>query len=149
MDAGKTQCLQCHNGPTLSNGDFHNIGTGTFSGEHLDFGRVFGLQAVLIDEFNCLGPFSDARAKDCTELRFLNKRQHVPLEGSFKTPSLRNVAQTAPYFHDGSKATLEEVLAHYNMPPSKNQVGDHELKALGLTAKELEQLAAFLLTLSD
>ena len=61
MDSRRTQCLQCHNGPMFTNGGFHNIGTGNFSGEHLDFGRVFGLRAVLMDEFNCLGKYSDAQ----------------------------------------------------------------------------------------
>jgi len=56
----KTPCLQCHNGPLQTNNDFHNIGTGNFSGDHLDFGRILGLQAVLMDEFNCMGSYSDA-----------------------------------------------------------------------------------------
>ncbi len=149
IDAAKTQCLQCHNGPTFSNGDFHNIGTGNFSGEHLDFGRVFGLQAVLLDEFNCLGPFSDAAKGQCTELRFLKRNAHVPLEGSFKTPSLRNVSETAPYFHDGSKTTLESVIKHYNVPPDRKQVGAHELRKLELSVEEEKQLESFLRTLSD
>jgi len=50
IDAGKTQCLQCHNGPLFSNKEFHNVGSGVFSGGKLDFGRVFGLQTVLIDD---------------------------------------------------------------------------------------------------
>lgn len=149
IDAKKTQCLQCHNGPVLSNGDFHNIGTGNFSGKHLDFGRVFGLQAVLIDEFNCLGPYSDATADQCTELRFLKQDAHVPLEGSYKTPSLRNVAATAPYFHDGSRATLEEILAHYSVPPDMKITGGHELRRLDLSVEEMSQLASFLRALSE
>lgn len=149
IDAKKTQCLQCHNGPALSNGDFHNIGTGNFSGKHLDFGRVFGLQAVLIDEFNCLGSYSDAKADQCTELRFLKQDAHVPLEGSYKTPSLRNVAATAPYFHDGSRATLEEILAHYSVPPDMKVTGGHELRRLDLSAEEMSQLASFLRALSE
>lgn len=149
INSSKTQCLQCHNGPTFSNGDFHNIGTGNFSGEHLDFGRVFGVQAVLMDEFNCLGAYSDAPKEQCSELRFLKQDAHVPLEGSYKTPSLRNVAATAPYFHDGSKANLEDVLAHYNSPPNKQHAGAHELRKLALSATEIEQLRLFLLTLSE
>lgn len=149
MSADKTQCLQCHNGPTFSNGDFHNIGTGNFSGPHLDFGRVFGLQAVLMDEFNCLGPYSDAEAEQCTELRFLQRDAHVPLEGAYKTPSLRNVAATAPYFHDGSRLTLEQVIAHYNRPPDPRSSGGHELRPLNLSEEETQQLAAFLRALSE
>ncbi len=149
MDANKTQCLQCHNGPTFSNGGFHNIGTGNFSGEVLDFGRVFGLRAVLMDEFNCLGRYSDARPEQCTELRFLKQDAHVPLEGAYKTPSLRNVVNTAPYFHDGSKADLRAVMEHYNKPPDKRIAGAHELREIGLNDRELSELISFMESLEE
>jgi len=147
IDAGKTQCLQCHNGPLFSNKEFHNVGSGVFSGGKLDFGRVFGLQVVLMDEFNCLGPYSDAEPSQCTSLRFLNKSPHVPLQGSFKTPSLRNVSATAPYFHDGRFNTLKQVIEHYRRPPKKN--GSHELLDLELTEEEVSQLVSFLMSLSE
>ena len=148
IDPEKTQCLQCHNGALLTNGDFHNIGTGNFSGEHLDFGRLLGLQAVQADEFNCLGQYSDAHPKQCSQLRFLETAQHhVPLQGAFKTPSLRNLKLTPPYFHDGRFSELRDVLQHYNVPP--NDSGNHELKALRLSDRQLDQLLAFLQMLSD
>ena len=145
IDAGKTRCLQCHNGPLLSNGGFHNIGSGNFDGPRLDFGRRFGLAAVLRDEFNCLGPYSDAAPDDCLELRFLNRAGHQPLAGAFKTPTLRNVAATAPYFHDGRFASLRQVLSYYNDPPAQAE----ELRPLRLTTDELDQLEAFLSSLSE
>lgn len=148
MSPEKTQCLQCHNGFMASNGEFHNIGTGNFTGQRLDFGRMFGLRAVLMDEFNCKGPYSDAEENECTEIRFLNRDAHIPLQGSFKTPSLRGLAQTAPYFHDGRFDTLAEVLQFYNEPPAIEEVGAHELRTLDLSPKELLQLERFLLTLS-
>lgn len=147
IDSGRTQCLQCHNGPFLTNGGFHNIGTGNLSGENLDFGRVFGVQAVLLDEFNCLGDYSDARPEQCLELRFLNRSTHVPLEGAFKVPGLRNLAQTHPYMHDGRFATLSEVLDFYREPPPG--AAAHELKPLDLNDREIQQLQAFLLSLGD
>ena len=143
IDAERTQCLQCHNGPMLTNGSFHNIGTGNFTGERLDFGRVFGMRAVMLDEFNCLGGYSDAGPDDCQELRFLNTSAHVPLDGAFKVPSLRNVPATAPYFHDGSLATLAEVVEHYRKPPPG--AGErHELLPLELSDAEAAALVAFL-----
>jgi cytochrome c peroxidase len=145
IDPARTQCLQCHNGPQFSNGGFHNLGTGTFEGDALDFGRALGLQGVLLDPFNCAGPYSDARPTDCRELRFLSRDAHVPLEGAFKTPTLRDVASTAPYFHDGRFATLRAVLDYYNSPPP---TGDHELRALGLRESELADLERFLRALS-
>ena len=146
IDDERTRCLRCHNGPLMSNGSFHNIGTGNFSGERLDFGRVFGIRAALMDPFNCLGAFSDAPADACSELKFLNVGPHVPLDGAFKVPSLRNVAATGPYFHDGSRANLREVLAHYNEPPT-GQGPPHELVPMGLDDAELEALLALLQSL--
>jgi cytochrome c peroxidase len=93
IDPARTQCLQCHNGPQLTNGGFHNLGTGTFTGAALDFGRALGIQGVLLDAFNCVGRYSDARSDDCRELRFLSTDAHVPLEGAFKTPTLRDVRE--------------------------------------------------------
>lgn len=145
INTEKTQCLQCHNTALLSNRGFHNVGSGTFSGTGLDFGRLFGLQAVLLDEFNCLGAYSDAKQDQCSALNFLNKRQHIPLQGAFKTPSLRNVRRSAPYFHDGRFKTLEDVIRFYNSPPKDN--GPHELLPMGLDSEEIEQLVRFLETL--
>ncbi|MEO1202910.1 MAG: cytochrome c peroxidase [Pseudomonadota bacterium] len=146
VDVEKTHCLRCHNGPRLTNDGFSNIGTGSFEGDNLDFGRVFGLRAVMTDEFNCAGPYSDADPDDCLHLKFLNRNAHVPLEGAFKVPSLRNVANTAPYMHDGRFADLDAVIEHYRNPP--DSAGDHELVALELSDREARQLAAFLETLS-
>jgi cytochrome c peroxidase len=145
IDAKQTQCLQCHNGPLFSNGDFHNIGSGNFSGDFLDFGRSLGLQSVVMDEFNCLGRFSDAKPDDCQPLRFLNKSAHIPLQGAYKTPSLRYAKNTAPYFHDGRFKQLLEVMRYYNNPPQNN--GPHELKPLNLTDQQLLDLVAFMQTL--
>lgn len=149
IDEERTQCLRCHNGPLFTNGDFHNIGTGGFSGDALDFGRSIGLQSVLMDEFNCAGPYSDARPEQCEHLAFLNKDSHLPLRGAYKVPGLRELASTGPYFHDGRFETLREVLDHYNDPPSMETVGPHELQPMDLDAEELEALEAFLLTLSQ
>ena len=143
----RSQCLQCHNTALLSNRGFHNVGSGNFSGERLDFGRVFGLQAVLLDEFNCRGSYSDARPDQCSALKFLNKSAHIPLQGAFKTPPLRNVSQTAPCFHDGRFGTLKEVIEFYNNPPVSN--GEHELLPMDLNESEIDQLVRFLETLAD
>ncbi|HTJ78021.1 MAG TPA: MbnP family protein [Rariglobus sp.] len=74
--------------------------------------------------------------------------------GKFKTPSLRNVALTAPYMHDGRFMTLEQVIAHYdhgvkrsdNLDPN---IGKHPDAGLQLSADEQRQLVAFLKTLTD
>ncbi|RKH69470.1 hypothetical protein D7X96_15125 [Corallococcus interemptor] len=76
--------------------------------------------------------------------------------GAFKTPTLWEVATTAPYFHDGSHATLRQVLDFYNRggnPPGRVRDGlrvvDPELRPLALSAHELDALEAFLVTLRN
>jgi cytochrome c peroxidase len=68
--------------------------------------------------------------------------------GAFKTPTLRNVALTAPYLHDGSAATLRDVIALYDRGGTPNPWLDKEMKPLGLTAAEQDDLLAFLEALS-
>lgn len=144
VDDQRAQCLRCHNGPMLSNGAFHNIGTGTFSGRNMDFGRVFGLQAVVIDEFNCLGEYSDADPDQCEVLNHLSQDPHQSLYGAFKTPTLRYLDQTGPYFHDGRFDSLAAVIDHYVDPPDSGRNGLHELTPLDLSDKEQSALEAFL-----
>ncbi|MEB3223785.1 MAG: cytochrome c peroxidase [Candidatus Sericytochromatia bacterium] len=68
--------------------------------------------------------------------------------GAFKTPTLRNVARSGPYMHDGSIATLEAVVAHYNRGGGPNAQLDPRLAPLGLTPPEEQDLVAFLRALS-
>jgi cytochrome c peroxidase len=67
---------------------------------------------------------------------------------AFRTPSFRNVAHTAPYMHDGSLATLEEVVEFYDGGGHPNPNLDPDIRALKLTAEEKLALLAFLRTLS-
>lgn len=142
---GKANCTQCHNGPLLTNNEFHN--TGVPSGAAADRGRMAGVRAVLADEFNCRSRWSDAKPEQCAELDFIVTDAHE-LERAFKVPSLRNVADRAPYMHAGQISTLEEVIAHYNKAPAA-PAGHTELKPLRLNATEVRQLTAFLRTLSE
>jgi cytochrome c peroxidase len=162
---GKANCTQCHDGPLFTNNEFHNTGVpapgraphpalratlspqaGRGETEVADHGRTTGARGVLADEFNCRSRWSDAKGGQCSELEFLVSEGHT-LERAFKVPSLRNVAERAPYMHAGQFATLEEVVAHYNRAPEA-PAGHSELKPLRLNATELQQLAAFLRTLS-
>jgi len=144
IDAGRTQCLRCHNGPLLTNQNFHDIGTSRL-GPLPDFGRFLGAQSLLLDEFNCLGPYSGAPPDACEELRFLNRREIGATAGAFRTPTLRSLTRTAPYLHDGSFASLGQVMEHYRRPPTDT---DHELTPLEIDSDEVRQLVAFLTTLS-
>jgi cytochrome c peroxidase len=74
--------------------------------------------------------------------------------GKFRVPSLRNIALTAPYMHDGKYATLESVVKHYAQDVQDNQALDPELKKNGvlgipLSQSEQQQIVVFLRTLSD
>jgi len=126
---GKANCTQCHNGPLLTNNEFHNTGIPPVSTLPADRGRFAGTNGVLNDEFNCRSKWSDARDA-CKELEFMAVASHEQ-ERAFKVPSLRNVADRAPYMHAGQLASLADVLQHYNRAPVA-PAGHTELKPLKL-----------------
>ena len=68
--------------------------------------------------------------------------------GAFKTPTLRDVALTAPYMHDGSLETIEQVIEDYNRGGTSNPHLDPEIRKLNLSDAEKDALAAFLRTLT-
>lgn len=82
---------------------------------------------------------------DAGRFRF-TEREHD--RGAFKTPTLRNVAERAPYMHDGSLATLRDVADYYHRGGNRNPWLDRELLPLQLTDADKEALAAFLHTLT-
>src|SRR5690606_32821139 len=120
---GKARCTECHNGPLLTNNEFHNTGLLSYPGELPDRGRLDALNLVVNDPFNCLGQFSDADQTQCKELKFM--RTGSELLGAFRTPSLRNLKNTEPYMHKGQLNTLEGVLEHYNEAPNA-MIGHNE-----------------------
>lgn len=144
---GAGQCINCHNGPRFTNDAFHNTAVPGAPGYPLKRGRIEGAMRVQADIFNCLGPYSDAAPEACTELRFMLIDEASQL-GSMKTPTLRNVAETAPYMHTGQFATLADVVEHYNGGGYTLQ-GHNELEPLNLTEEQARQLEAFLHTLTE
>jgi cytochrome c peroxidase len=143
---GKAQCINCHNGPLFTNNTFHNTGVLSAPGQEPAFGRVAAVRVVREDPFNCLGEFSDGGNTDCAELRFVKGGDE--LIGAHKTPSLRNVALTAPYMHAGQIADLAEVVRHYNRARPA-MLGHNEAKPLNLRPVEQKQLISFLHTLTE
>ena len=144
---GKGNCVNCHNGALLTDDHFHNTGVpASRLVSAPDSGRTAGVRQVLAGEFNCTSKYSDAKPDDCEELTFAVSEGEELLR-AFKTPSLRNVAQRAPYMHAGQFATLEDVVAHYSSAP-KAPFGHSELKPLRLSDTEKRQLVAFLKTLN-
>jgi cytochrome c peroxidase len=142
---GKANCTQCHNGPLFTSNEFHNTGVAPRPELAIDHGRLAGATAVLNDEFNCRSQWSDARER-CSELEFIVTGEHT-LDRAYKVPTLRNVAERAPYMDAGQFATLAEVLDHYNRAPAA-MTGHSELRPLRLKPLEMRQLEAFLRTLT-
>lgn len=144
---GKGSCINCHNGPRLTDDHFHNTGVAAVATLPRDEGRALGVKQVLADEFSCLSRYSDAAPSQCEELSFVDSADAAMVR-AYKTPTLRGVASRAPYMHAGQIATLEDVVAHYDRAPGAPE-GVTELRPLGLTPEERRQLVAFLRTLDS
>ena len=132
---GRGQCVLCHFGPNFTSSEFHDIGLPHMPEPgRVDPGRYGGIKLLRENPFNLLGRYNDDPGR--TTAGFT---RHVHLSqrnwGEFRIPSLRNVALTAPYMHDGGKATLEDVVRHYNeIDESRlHQDGEKLLKPLHLS----------------
>jgi cytochrome c peroxidase len=143
---GKASCVNCHNGARFTDDHFHNTGVPASPlVPAADSGRSVGVRQAVAGEFACTSSYSDAKEDDCAELRFATT-EGEELVRAYKTPSLRGVADRAPYMHAGQLATLSDVIAHYDRAPAA-PMGHSELKPLKLTEKERRQIEAFLRTL--
>lgn len=114
------ECAHCHNPPHFTNQRFFNNG--------LD-------EAFSLEDFN--DPGRGAVSGSRYDL------------GLFKSPSLRNVALTGPYMHDGRMKTLAEVVAHYNQGGHYAENKSPNVTPLGLSLLQENALVAFLETLTD
>ena len=119
VELQKAKCTLCHVGFNFTDEKFHNLGVGWDDelGKFDDPGRW---------------AISPVGAKDLTEL------------GAFKTPMLRDLEQTAPYMHDGSEATLADVIEYYDKGGNPNPYLDVDMKPLKLTVEEKADVVAFL-----
>lgn len=151
---GRGRCSTCHVGPLFSNGEFGDIGLPFFVRPGVvDPGRHAGITALRASPYNLLGPWADntvsGAADAARKTRYVDQQQRN--FGEFKVPSLRNVAATAPYMHDGQLATLGAVLDHYSTldPERLHADGEQILQALHLSPDEHADLLAFLNSLSD
>jgi len=148
---GDGHCELCHAGAAFTDGQFHNLGLPMRPGAAPDTGRDAGIRRIRADPFNTMSAFSDSAPGE--RLRYLPPPDSML--GAFKTPSLRNVALTAPYMHDGRFATLEEVLDFYSEVPTAEQgrrIGQRE-RTLDLVPRlsiaQRQDLIAFLQTLTS
>jgi cytochrome c peroxidase len=173
---GKAGCSDCHNTPLLSDGKFHNVGVGQtgpgvpkesdcpagtvcdcapVSDTHLNgpknclpWGARDGIQKLQASGFRRDSVWSDDTS-DVTETETTYLKADlgtIPL-GAYRTPSLRNVSLTAPYMHDGSMATLADVVWHYNQGIADQDtpgVPAASFNSLYLSDDEQAALVAFL-----
>ena len=143
---GRGSCHLCHVGPLFTNGEFGDTGLPFFVRPGVvDPGRQRGIELLQLSEYNLLSRWSDARDDAAVAMK---TRQVVPQHrnfGEFKVPSLRNVALTAPYAHDGQLATLDDVVRHYSELNLERLHADGEqiLKPLRLSDGERADLVAF------
>lgn len=144
---GRADCVRCHSGPLLSDGEFHMIGLPQPDGAApTDRGRLDGIERLKSDRFNAAGPHSDA--PDGSRAKVTRATIADPEAwGRFRTPSLRSAAATPPYMHQGQLATLDEVVRFYDTLEGATSLDHHAervLEPLGLTEGQRVDLVAFL-----
>jgi cytochrome c peroxidase len=146
---GSGKCAACHAGPNFSDAAFHRSGIASRleTGE-ADTGRQAGIDRLLASRYNQLGAYSDDASRTGAQLT-RRASGETDAAGAFRTPGLRQVALTAPNMHDGSLATLCEVLRRHPAGESAVESDEAQPGPVALTAQERGDLLAFLATLSD
>jgi cytochrome c peroxidase len=148
---GKARCVSCHqlNGssPIGTDQKFHNVGV---SARHQDFAKLVGGALAALAKNDSKETMDRlALETDVSELgRFVVTRSYADI-GAFKTQQIRNIGITGPYMHDGSMQTLWDVIDHYNKGGEANAYLDGGIEPLNLSEREIDQLVAFLFTLTD
>ena len=146
---GEAKCVSCHGGPRLTDGNFHNVGlapaiVAVAIQDTDDRGAAAGVAAALVDPMSTAGAFSDG------DRHALPAAPGPALEGAFRTPTLRCVADQPSYMHTGQLSGLDGVMAFFNRGGDRagGYPGTSELVALGLSDRQLQDLVAFLGALS-
>ncbi|MDD1621603.1 MAG: SCO family protein [Methylococcaceae bacterium] len=149
---GKAGCSACHDvgekSALFTDQKRHNTGIGYAEAmsKTPDKQRVQVAPGVFIDvDSDNLKGIAETKAGD---LGYYEVSQNPADRWSYKTPSLRNVALSAPYMHNGSLSTLEDVVRFYNQGGVANESLSPLIKPLGLTETEVAELVAFLKSLT-
>jgi cytochrome c peroxidase len=147
----KGRCVSCHvveqTQALFTDNRFHNVGVGinSIQAEVPPLAKEFLRAQASATEVD-VKVLTDKKASELG--RFAVTRGLDEL-GAFKTPTLRNIAVTGPYMHDGSMDTLWDVMDHYNKGGVPNPNLDGGMQRLGLTEPEIDDMVAFLNTLTD
>jgi cytochrome c peroxidase len=151
---GRGLCNRCHalsekkpNLTSFTDNDFHNIGIGII--RHNVVALAEQAQRLL-DSGDASAVDRAAIGTDMSALgRYLITRKRADT-AAFKTPNLRNVVMTSPYFHDGSQETLWDVVDHYNKGDGlKNPFLDEDIQPLALSENDIDDMVAFLASLTS
>jgi cytochrome c peroxidase len=150
----QARCNKCHaltetkrDVANFTDNDFHNIGIGIIRHNVVALARQ---AEQLLDSGDTAAVDRAAIQTDMSALgRFLITKKEADT-ASFKTPNLRNVLVTGPYFHDGSQETLWDVMDHYNKGDGLvNRWLDEDIQPLALTERDIDDLVAFLASLTS
>jgi cytochrome c peroxidase len=146
---GKARCNNCHGRieslPLFTDEDYHNIGVGV---TNIDFDAVARRVASEVAAGRSVDELAlgDAEASELGRFVVTGEQKDM---GAFKTPLLRNVALTAPYMHDGSEASLLDVIEFYDRGGNPNPYLDGGIRPLGLSDQEKADLVALLEALTS
>ncbi|HEY9650687.1 MAG TPA: cytochrome c peroxidase [Coleofasciculaceae cyanobacterium] len=175
----KGKCINCHGGPEFTNASVANVknqplermpmaqGVAVYDngfyniavrptledlgiGGNDPFGKPLSLSRL---EQQAGSPFPVVPGDDGVPTKALDPNERVAVDGAFKTPGLRNIELTAPYFHNGGQLTLKQVVEFYNRGGDFHNQNitnlDPDIENLGLTNQEQEDLVAFMKALTD
>jgi len=173
---GKAKCVNCHGGAEFTNASVKNVQDERL--ERMTMGN--GGEAVYDNGFYNIGvrptledlgvgandpfgnPLSESRLAqqglfqsllNATPNETVGANERIAADGAFKTPGLRNVELTGPYFHNGGQLTLRQVVDFYNRGGDfhENNIDnlDPDIQNLGLSEQEKTSLVAFLISLTD
>ena len=141
-------CASCHrindSSALFTDGQFHNTGTG-----YRRAGRALRPPSVQLAPGVFVVPTVDAETETFTDDGRFEVTGREADKWRYRTPSLRNVALTGPYMHDGSIATLEGVVAFYAEGGGGDPAQDPRIRPVQLTQSDQEALVAFLRTLTS
>lgn len=140
---GKANCIECHNGPMATDFNFYNIGVPT-----LERWKTDGLAQITYRyEMYAKGSNEEMYRNSKEDPGFYFRGKNKWDMGKFRVPSLRYTMYTAPYMHNGTLMTLEDVVDFYNEGGGHNDYSKNKsdlIKPLGLSDEEKEDLVAFL-----
>ncbi len=148
------RCNKCHalteekrDVTNFTDNDFHNIGIGTIRHNVVALARQ--AERLINSEDTTVVDHAAIQTDMSVLGRFLITKKESDI-ASFKTPNLRNLLVTGPYFHDGSQLTLWDVMDHYNKGDGvQNPYLDQDIQPLALTEEDIDDLVAFLASLTS